>query len=93
MLRITVETEKEAATVLHIDGHLTTKTVPELDRESRSVEGALRLDLTELRYADDEGIQALRALVDAGAEVLGASAFIRRYLDDSGVSNKVGNDC
>jgi anti-anti-sigma regulatory factor len=80
VLRITVDTEEAAATVLRVAGRLTAETEPELERASRGIAGTLRIDLSGLQYADDEGIQGLHALVDAGAEVTGVSRYIERLL-------------
>ena len=41
----------------------------------------LRLDLSGLKSADPTGIELLRSLSAAGAELYGASAFIRKLLE------------
>jgi ABC-type transporter Mla MlaB component len=75
-------TRKSAAqwTVLRVDGHLTADDVDELARESRSVEGALALDLVDLRSADSAGVSLLQELLARGAELRGASPYIELLL-------------
>lgn len=67
--------------VLRLEGWLEGDTVAELERVSREGSGPLRLDLSELRSADREGLAVLRALRAAGAALTGASPYIRLLLD------------
>ena len=41
------------------------------------------IDLSNLLFADDAGISAIRALVDKGAQVHGASPFVQLLLDSA----------
>ncbi len=74
-LRIETHTG-ETVTTLKIEGVLTTKNVSELDSASRSVDGRIGLDLSDLRAADAEGVQSLKNLLAKGALLLGASPYI-----------------
>ncbi len=74
-----------------IDGELTRVKVAgrlqppfesELDKEIRSIDGAFELDLSELLSADKAGIEKLRQLASNGAELRGASGYVRMLLDD-----------
>lgn len=72
---------EEERTVLKIDGRLLSVDVPELDKETRSVEGPLTLDLSELMSADNAGIERLRELQAEGAELRGTSRYVQMLLD------------
>jgi anti-anti-sigma regulatory factor len=65
------------ATVVTIGGRLVASTVRELLNLCESVEGVLVLDLSGLVFADARGLEALRELEERGAELRGASPFIR----------------
>ena len=79
-IRITRSTEGKAA-VLRIEGRLNADTVPDLEKECRSAEPPLRLDLSGLSSADKDGIQTLRRLSAEGAELFGTSPYVRQLLD------------
>ncbi|SRR6266436_2667566 len=66
--------------VIRLEGWLEGDTVAELERVINGGSGPLRLDLTELRSADTEGVDALRALRAAGASIVGAPPYIRLLL-------------
>ena len=51
-------------------------------RECRSVGTPVRLELSGLKSADPDGIEALRALATQGAELTGASPYILRLLEE-----------
>jgi len=63
-----------------VAGELLAEGVGELKRASAATGDSLELDLSELRFADDDGVEALRFLIDQGATVLGASSFVQRLL-------------
>jgi len=79
-VRIT-KTIDELRTVLRIDGRLRSEDVEELARVFRSVQGATVLDLSELKWADRDGVEILRELVALGAEVRGASPYVALLLE------------
>ena len=57
--------------------------VEELDRVSGEASGPLVLDLTNLGSADAAGLRALGALMKQGAEIRGASPYIRMRLESA----------
>ena len=57
--------------------------VPDLEREFQLAGAPARLDLSGLISADAEGIREPRALSAKGAELCGASAYIRQLLNDT----------
>ena len=78
-IRITT-TVDDRQTVLKIDGRLEAEDIAELTQVCRSVEGATALDLSELRWADRDGMAILRELVLLGAEIRRASPYIALLL-------------
>jgi anti-anti-sigma regulatory factor len=79
-VRILTETEPNA-TVIRIEGDLRVEVIEELDRVSDEAGGPLVLDLTNLGSADAAGLRALGALMKQGAELRGASPYIRMRLE------------
>jgi len=71
-----------STTNVTVSGRLEGKEVREFLRACRAIEGDFELDLTGLRSADSEGIEAIRELVRAGRKLRGVSPFIRLLLDD-----------
>ena len=78
-IRITTETD-QTATTIRIEGKLTSASVSDVRAACESASPPLRLELSGLRSADSDGIRALRSLSETGAELHGASAFIRQLL-------------
>ena len=68
-------------TVLHVEGRLRGDGVGELRRACSEVEGSLVLDLSDLRYADEQGLRFLGALAKNGTELLKASPLILMLLE------------
>jgi anti-anti-sigma regulatory factor len=85
MLRIrAIAGEGEVARLL-VEGRLTRQTVGELERECDSYlsrSGAVWLDLSQLTFADEAGVIALRRLAQKGALLSECSAFLSWLLDD-----------
>ena len=75
-----MKTIEGGTTTIRVEGRLDTATVPDLQNECRSADPPLRLDLSGLLSADEDGIQALRSLAAQGAELFGASPYIRQLL-------------
>ena len=67
--------------VLQVAGRLESANLSELEKEVRSVDGPLVLDLSQLLSADAVGIERLRELASTGAELRGGSHYIRMLLD------------
>jgi len=87
-LRITVS-EPGPPTTVKVDGRLTGDQVPELQQVCAEIEGALVLDLTDLNFADRQGVKALHELQAKGADLIGVSQFIGLLLERS--SQGTGN--
>ncbi len=80
-MTIRVSTEVgETATTLRIEGQLTGAYLPDVRAACESAKPPLRLDLSGLKSADIDGIRALRSLSETGAELHGASPYIRQLL-------------
>ncbi len=80
-MTIRISTEAgETVTTIRIEGQLTSSSVPDVRAACESANPPLRLDLSGLRSADRDGIRALRSLSEAGAELRGASPYIRQLL-------------
>ena len=63
-----------------MEGRLSAAEAPDLRKECQSVDAPLRLDLSGLRSAEPTGIELLRSLSAAGAELYGAFSFISKLL-------------
>jgi hypothetical protein len=79
-IRISSST-KGTTRIVRVEGRLEAAFVPDLLTESRPGESAMRLDLSGLQSADKEGLRAIRFLRADGAELDGASPYIRELLD------------
>ncbi len=65
---------------ISIAGDLLAGGVGELKQVAGANGESLELDLSELRFADSDGIETLRRLIDNGATAIGASPFIKNLL-------------
>lgn len=81
-----IEFRKEAQTIVHIEGHLMESSVPELLKVCRNAPQPLILDLSQLRSACTEAIQALRKLVGEGARLRGTPRYIELMLNETSES-------
>lgn len=70
--------------VVRVAGRLTGSAVEQLRKVCAPIGGALVLDLSSLMFADDAGIEAVRAICETGAKIRGASPFIQLLFDDTG---------
>jgi len=52
-----------------------------LEAACLAAQGALFLDVMNLQFADKEGLNAIKRLASEGAQVVGASPYIRLLLD------------
>ena len=68
-------------TVLWVDGYLNAEDVDELDREYRSAQGPIALELMNLLSADSAGTECLRELISLGVEIRGNSPYITLLLE------------
>ncbi len=66
--------------VIQIDGQLVGVGVLELERECRAVGLPMAFDLSNLRWADSDGVQLIRTFVDKGAQLRGMSPYVEMLL-------------
>ena len=79
-----IDSEGDVA-VVQVAGRLTGAATKELKDVCKSIKGNFVLDLSKLMFADDAGVEVIRTLRKKGAEISGASSFIRSLIsDDSG---------
>ena len=65
---------------IYLAGHLRAEQVHELGRIYATGSGRIRIDLTDLLSADAVGIDALRRLRHAGADLVGVPRYLRQLL-------------
>ena len=70
-------------TVVRVAGRLSGITVAQLRKACDPIEGAFVLDLSNLLFADDAGIDTIRTLRENGAEIRRASPFIQLLLEST----------
>ena len=70
-------------TVVRIAGRLSGIAVAQLQKACDPIEDSFVIDLSNLLFADDNGINAIRAIADKGAQFHGASPFIQLLLDNA----------
>jgi len=75
-IRIDKEIEGNAI-VLHVAGRLAGDAVAQLTDVCELVDDHYVLDLSKLMFADDAGAESIRALCERGADIRGASSFIK----------------
>ena len=76
-------TSEGPETIVRIAGRLAGDAVAHFRKACDPIEGAFVLDLSNLLFADDAGIDVIRTLGEKGAEVRGASPFVQLLLDDA----------
>jgi anti-anti-sigma regulatory factor len=79
-IRIDIETRGPVEAV-RISGRLVVSSIQQLTDVCEPMEGNFVLDLSELIFADDAGIDVIRSLREKGAAICGASAFIKLLID------------
>ncbi|MDF1744098.1 MAG: hypothetical protein P1V19_10395 [Gimesia sp.] len=82
-VRITKEIEKNVE-ILHVDGQLHSEDVITLNTEFRRVTGSVILDLSQLQSADKTGVAVLLEIASTGAELRGASGYVKMLLSNNG---------
>jgi hypothetical protein len=82
-IRLTNVTDGTTTTI-HIEGFLMGVDIPDLIAAYESATATCRIDLLGLRSADTDGIQALRSLLESGAELHGANSYVRQLLYEGG---------
>ena len=79
-IRIDIESEGPDV-VLHVAGRLTGPAITQLSDVCEPMESHYVLDLSKLMFADDAGAEAIRRLCERGAEIRGASTFIKLLIN------------
>ena len=79
-IRIDIEPEGPDV-VLNVAGRLTGPAITQLMDVCEQVEGHVVLDLSKLRFTNDAGAEAIRTLRERGADVRGASSFIKLLIN------------
>ena len=67
---------------LVLAGRLTAEVVPELMRVCAEREAPAVLDLSDLHFADRQGVRVLRELRAQGAQLIGVSHYLRLLLGE-----------
>ena len=79
-IRIDIESEGSDV-VLHVAGRLTGPAIAQLSEACEPMKGRFVLDLSKLKFADDEGAEFIRTMRERGAEIRGASYFIKMLIN------------
>jgi len=79
-IRIDIESEGPDV-VFHVAGRLTGPAITQLSEACEPMKGRFVLDLSKLKFADDEGADAIRRLREKGADIRGASSFIKLLIN------------
>ena len=74
-------TTKGSIVVLDLSGRLAGPAINQLTDVCEPIEGKFVMDLSKLKFADDSGIDVIRKLREKGAEIRGASAFIKLLIN------------
>jgi anti-anti-sigma regulatory factor len=89
-IRIDVNTEG-LEVVVYLAGRLTGDAAKQLKDTCDSIKGTFMLDLSKLLFADDAGIDVMRAISEQGTQIRGASQFIQ-LLANEALSQKVDDE-
>jgi hypothetical protein len=70
----------EGVTTVRIEGRLLSEDLPSLQTECARHPASLRLELSDLQFADRESVEELRRLIHEGAELVSASPYLELLL-------------
>jgi len=79
-IRIDIET-KGPVDVIYVSGRLVVSSIEQLTAVCETMKGNFVLDLSELVFADNAAIEVIRSLREKGADIDGASSFIKFLID------------
>jgi len=79
-IRIDIET-KGTVDIVYVSGRLVMSTTKQLTDVCEPMEGNNVLDLSKLRFIDNEAVEVIRSLRKKGVEIRGASTFINLLID------------
>ena len=82
----------KSKTVIHIVGRLSGTAIEQLKKVCDPIEMPFVIDLSNLLFADDKGINTIRRIADKGAQVRGASPFVQLLLKKTSGSETGGKD-
>ena len=80
-IRIDIESDGPDV-ILNVAGRLTGPAIRQLVDVCEPMEGHFVLDLSKLKFTNDAGAEAIRKLRERGADIRGASFFIKLLIDD-----------
>ncbi len=69
-------------TVVRVAGRLSSTAVAQLKKVCDPIEDPFVIDLSNLLFADDDGINAIRTIADQRAQIQGASPFVQLLIDN-----------
>ena len=75
-IRIDIET-REPVDVVHVSGRLVMSSIEQLAAVCEPMESNFVLELSQLMFADKAAVEVIRSLHEKGAEIRGASSFIK----------------
>jgi hypothetical protein len=81
-MRIDLKSD-ETGTVVRIAGRLAGRSVTQLMETCDPIEDLLVIDLSDLLFADEEGINTIRNIAEKGAKLRGASPFIKLLINNA----------
>jgi len=84
-IRIDIITSDGPEDVVHLSGRLTEGGVIHLEKACNSIGKRFVLDLSDLLFVDEAGINVIQELKKNGVEHRGSSPFIQLLLDSSPV--------
>ena len=79
-----ITTDRGAVTSVSVAGRLDDDGVGELLRTCSEGSSSLVIDLSQVVFADDAGVQALKDLRQRGATLVGARPYLALLLDQNG---------
>ncbi len=84
-MNIRIDTETEGpVVVLRISGRLVKPVIKQLTDVCEPLENNFVLDLSNMTLADDAGAEVIRKLRAKGADIRGASSFIKLLINGNG---------
>ena len=85
-MTLRISTERSAVAAIRLAGRLEGADVIALQRSCGEIPELLSVDLSEVDFADDGGIEALKQLRQRGATLHGARPYLALLLDETGCS-------
>ena len=70
-------------TVVRISGRLASPAIAQLNKTCDPIVDPFVIDLSNLLFADDKGIDAIRTIENKGVQIQGASPFVQLLLDEA----------